>query len=127
MQFEAREIKPYSVPVLASELKVGSVYFNIFYVNDDHQNPIMETLVYIGRNLDIDFIDKDPDWDDKGKVYFQDYESYARGIRFETFAKGDEAIFSCRSEDDLNGVFEFERALDLLMWCSLRRRGLEEL
>jgi hypothetical protein len=126
MQFDAREIKPYSIPVPVNELEIGSVYFKIFYVNNDLLNPIMETVVFIGRDLDLDFIDKDSDFDDKVKVHFQDYESYARGIRFETFAKGDEAIFFCHLEDEFNGVFEFERALDLLMWCSLKRRGLNE-
>ncbi len=117
MRFESREIKPYSVPVPASELEVGSVYFKVFYVDGDMQNPIMETVVFIGWDLDLD---------DKGMVYFQNYESYTQGIRFENFTKGDEAIFSCQTADEFNGVFEFERALDLLMWCSLRRRGLDE-
>lgn len=116
MRFDARELKPYGEPVPASELKIGSVYFKVFYVNDDMHNPIMETIVFIGRDLDLE---------DKGKVYFQDYESYSHGIRFETFTKGDEAIFSCHVENELNGVYEFERALDQLMAFSLRRRGIE--
>jgi hypothetical protein len=122
MRFEAREIKPYSVPVVASELKIGSVYFRVSFMDESMHIPVMETIVFIGKDLDL----KDLDVDDKGKMYFQDYESYLQGIRFETLSKGDEAIFSCNAEDELDGVFEFERALDQLMWCSLRRRGIED-
>ncbi len=125
MRFEAREIKPYSIPVSPSELKVGEVYFSISYVDEYMHYPIMETLVFIGRDLDI--IDKDPDLDDRVQVYFQDYESYALGIRIDNLPKNNEAILSSYIEDELNGVYEFERALDQLMWCSLKRRGLEEI
>lgn len=117
MRFEARELKPYlSEPVTSSELKIGAVYFRVSFMDENMQIPTMETIVFIGRDLALD---------DKGKVYFQDYESYTQGIRFETFTEGVEAIFSCHSEKELNGVYEFERALDQLLACSLRRRGIE--
>ena len=93
MRFESREIKPYSVPVKGSELKVGEVYFRISYMDEYMHYPVMETLVFIGRDLDLDIIDKDPDLGDRVQVYFQDYESYAEGIRIDTLPKNNEAIF----------------------------------
>lgn len=116
MRFDARELKPYSEPVPPSELKEGFIYFRVSFVDEDMKIPTMETLVFIGKDLGLD---------DHGMVYFQDYESYSKDIRFDSLVNEDDAIFSCSAEDQLEGVYVFERALDQLMACSLRRRGIE--
>jgi len=49
----------------------------------------------------------------------RDYGSYRGGVRFETALPDDEAIFYTGRE---KGVYDYERALDVLLVCSLTRR-----
>ena len=55
-------------------------------------------------------------------MYFQDIGSYSWGVRYETATGDDYARFSAGSEKEVGHIFEFERALEALMGCSLRRR-----
>jgi hypothetical protein len=71
--FEGRELKEYAEPVLANELREGEIYFSVNYVDDDMLIPVMETVVFIGRNLEPG---------DVGQVYFQDVESHREGVRY---------------------------------------------
>ena len=113
MRFEERELKPYAEPVTASELKKGDVYFAVNYVDDKMLIPTMETLVFVGRNLDPD---------DVGKIYFQDIDSYLQGIRHDSASADDHIMLSCGSENETKHIFTYENALDELMKCALRRR-----
>ena len=110
MRFEERELKPYSEPVSPDELQIGETYFTVLFLDTNGDVPVLEPRVFIGRNLEPG---------DEGKFYFQDYVSYRRGIRIDTTTKDDEAIFETGREKH---VFEYERALDVLMFCALRRR-----
>jgi hypothetical protein len=112
VHFEARELKSYAQPVTADELIVGEVYFSVRYVDEDMLVPTVDTLMYIGKNLDAG---------DSGKLYFQDIDSYLQGVRFATATNDDGALFITESADK-PWVFNFERALELLMQCSLRRQ-----
>ena len=113
MYFEGRELKEYAEPVSASDLREGEVYFAINYVDDDMLIPVMETVVFIGRNLEPG---------DVGQVYFQDVQSYQEGIRY-GWDKDDEwAKFKAGSENEVNHIFDYENALNALMRCSLNRR-----
>jgi len=112
MRFEARELKPYAEPISAGDLQVGAIYFSVQFADDDMLIPIVEPLVFIGRHLTRD---------DQGSVYFQDAGSYREGIRFESPETG-AAVFYAQAEHEINHVFEYERALDLLLACSLRRK-----
>jgi hypothetical protein len=76
--------------------------------------PIMETWVFAGRNLDPEDADDD-------RLYFQDVESYRQGIRHGS-ASAENATFQLPSEKSINHIFDYERALEQLMKCSLRRR-----
>ena len=67
MYFEGRELKEYAEPVSATELREGDVYFALNYVDCDLLVPVVETVVFIGRDLEPD---------DVGQVYIQDVESY---------------------------------------------------
>jgi hypothetical protein len=51
MRFESRELKPYAEPVVAAELKEGSVYFAVTFADEDTLIPTMETVVFVGRDL----------------------------------------------------------------------------
>jgi len=113
VRVEQREVKPYAEPISATELKEGAVYFSVQFVDDNMMVPIVLPLVHIGRNLNPG---------DAGRVYFQDAESFRDGIRFSSASDDSGAQFYEQGEDELNHIFEFERALDVLVRCSVRRR-----
>lgn len=118
MRFESRELKPYGEPVSASELKEGSVYFFLQFIDDEMLIPTLEPVVFVGRNLEPG---------DAGRVYFQDIGSHRHGVTYNSAAKDDEATFYTGSESELGHVFEYERALDGLMRCSLKRQKTQGL
>jgi hypothetical protein len=72
--------------------------------------------VFIGRNLEPG---------DSGRLYFQDATSYISGIRYEEGGEyGDRGETKIHVvEENAPFVFEFERKLDVLLRCSLRRQG----
>jgi hypothetical protein len=113
MYFEGREVRDYAEPVSASDLREGEVYFAINYVDDDMLIPVMETIVFIGRNLEAD---------DVGNVYFQDVQSYREGIRYGLDQECEWAKFDVGSENEVNHIFNYEQALDALIRCSVKRR-----
>lgn len=115
MRFEGRELKPYAEPVAAKELKEGSIYFFVNFADEEMLIPTMQTVVYIGEDLDAD---------DEDQVYFQDIDSFNRGVRYGGEGDGDYALFQKGSRNELGHVFMFEHALDVLLTCSLRRRKL---
>ena len=112
MRFEERELKPYSEPALGSELVQGVVYFGVSYRDDEMLIPYMEPLVFVGKDIDSQ---------STGEVYFQDFDSYQRGIRHNT--EGDATLYAV-PEDKLGHIFRYECALDELMRCALRRRKI---
>ena len=113
-RFEARELEPYSQPVKPEVLREEGIYFSITYADGDMLIPVMETLVFIGKDLDAS---------DAGLLYFQDIGSHMNGFRY-----GDEvdeescAEFYTRSEGQLEDIFEYGPAVEELMRCSVRRR-----
>jgi len=113
MRFEERELNPYSEPVSGAGLKEGSVYFSVNYVDDEMLIPTVEPFVFVGRNLDPD---------DAGQVYFQDVDSYLKGVRHDSAGNNEQARFWSGSEEEINHIFDYEPALDELMRCALRRR-----
>lgn len=113
MYFNGRELKPWVEPVLSTELEEGKVYFAVNYVDEQMLIPVMETLVFVGRNLEPG---------DAGKVYFQDVESFREGVRYGSDLEDELARFHTGSENMLGHIFDYERALDVLMHCSLRRK-----
>jgi hypothetical protein len=50
MRFEERELKPYAGPFPQEELKIGETYFAVLFLDDDGVVPLLETLVFIGRD-----------------------------------------------------------------------------
>lgn len=113
MLFEERHLKEYAEPVFSSELKTGEVYFFVNFIGEGLLFPTMEPMVFVGRDLANG---------DDGQVYFQDLESHRQGIRFDDENADTPAKFYCGDKNELGHVFEYERALDVLMACSLRRR-----
>jgi hypothetical protein len=109
MRFEERELKPCAEPVLPGQLQEGKVYFSIIFVDEDGLVPSMEPRVFVGSKTE-------PEGE---KLYFQDFHSYQRGIRFESSNADDEATFVTGAG---RYIFEYVRALDVLMACALRRK-----
>lgn len=52
LRFEARALRSYAEPVSPGELKEGEVYFSLQFVDEEMLVPVMETWVFVGRNLD---------------------------------------------------------------------------
>jgi hypothetical protein len=80
------------------------------FLIEEGKIPTLLPRVFIGRNLEVD---------DENELYFQDFASYKQGIRYETSTADDEAIFETGAEKH---IYEYEKALELLMSCALRRR-----
>ena len=110
MLFEARDLKPCAEPILPEQLREGETYFSVLFLDDDGFVPILEPRVFIGRNLEPGDVDK---------VYFQDYSSYRRGIRYDSPNADNEADFEIGVR---NHIYEYANALDVLMYCELMRR-----
>ena len=115
MLFEQREVNPYAEPVPVNELEVSGVYFSVTFCDQEMLIPAMETLVYIGRDLESG---------DVAQFYFQDIDSFQRGVQYGSVNQEEQATFYIYPEEELSHVFDYERALDILMVCSMRRRGI---
>jgi hypothetical protein len=109
MHFPGRELKPYGEPVTPNQLEVGGTYFGLYFLDKDGFVPVLEPRVFIGHNLEPE---------DKDELYFQDFESYRAGVRYDTASAEDEAVFETGAEKH---IFDCERALEMLLTCSLRR------
>ena len=113
MHFLARELPPYSEPVSADRLRDSAVYFSVTYADAEMHLPTVETLVFIGRNLESS---------EKDRLFFQDIDSHRKGIRYNSRSISKHATFFVCSPEELGAVFEFEKALEELMRCYIRRR-----
>ena len=130
LKFPEREIYRYAEHVPPSDLKIGQVYFRFSYLDEQMTVPELTPLVFIGRDLD-------PPTDESHQLYFQDAASYFSGVRWEDptppitgqteeerfeswFARGNFEVFD---ESTGASVCEFEKALNLLLLCSLERRS----
>jgi len=114
MRFEAREVPNYVEHVPVGELRHGDVYFVVSFCDHEMNIPEMRPVVFVGRDLAED---------ESGALYFQDYESYQMGARYDDSNDSHVAEFERHAEEQSTGVCEFERALDVLLRCSLRRGG----
>ena len=74
--------------------------------------PLVETLVFTGRGFDEDGLKI---------LHFQDIGSYQLRIERDS-PDADRATFYEQHEKDLKHIFEYDRALDRLIDCSLRRQ-----
>jgi hypothetical protein len=99
LYFPARELKPYAEPVSPEALSEGRVYFAVQFIDGELLIPTVEPP----------------------GLYFQDAESYHAGVRV---GSGDEnekhaTVYAQRT---VKHIFEYERALDQLLICALRRQ-----
>ena len=101
-----------STSALPSWWRVAYI-FAVHFLDDDMLVPELRPLVFIGWNLEAD---------DASRLYFQDADSYLNGVRH---GDGKEADIHC-VEDKTPFVFEFDRALDVLLRCSIKRQTQEK-
>jgi len=113
MHFERNNLKDYAEPVSAKILQVGTVYFSVQFADYEMLIPIVQPWIFLGPNLSAE----------KRGLYFQDFGSHSRGIRFSSARKNQRHFFQIASPQGINHIFEFERALDMLILCALRRKG----
>ena len=104
-------MKSYAGPFSPEGVREAQVYFAVQFIDRELLIPTVETLVFIGRDLD----------DEAPGLYFQDVESYHAGVRV---GSGDEnekhaTVYAQRT---VKHIFEYERALDQLLICALRRQ-----
>ncbi|MGH9521955.1 MAG: hypothetical protein ACRD3E_05440 [Terriglobales bacterium] len=111
--FEGRELKDYAEPVSATELVKGASYFTVTFVDEDLLIPSVEPLVFIGKDLEDG---------DVGRYYFQEAHSYRDGLGYASKTDQDREVFQVYASDGMKHIFEYERALDVLMRCALSRR-----
>ena len=111
MYFEGRELKEFAEPVDPGQLMVGKTYFSLNFVDIELLIPMLEAVVFAGRNLEKG---------DEDILYFQDVDSYRSGIRY---ASGGDAVFQSGPAKQCGHIYEFEHALDQLLACSLRRNA----
>ena len=114
MRFEARELPPYAEPLTADQLNVGDVYFVVTFADNEGLVPEMKAVVLAGTDLE---------GEGEGRLYFQDFASYQRGERHSSPTGKVQMEFETCLPDDLGFVFSFERAVDVLLACSLKRRS----
>jgi len=111
MRFNGRDLKPYLETVEPDNLIEGQEYFSISYVDEERLLPIIDSLVYVGKNLETE---------DKNVYYFQDLVSYSAGIRYNSSYHGEQAEF--HTGDIINSIQNYEQALNELLRCSLLRK-----
>lgn len=113
--FEQRELPTAADPVRAEELKIGDTYFKVSYADADMTIPLVDSVVFIGFNLD---------GDEEDTLYFQDVESYRSGVRItDTDVEPEDATFYATQASTLHAMFDFQGALEDLMRCSIRRNN----
>jgi hypothetical protein len=119
MLFPAREVHDFAEPVDIEQVKAGETYFFLQFCDDQLLLPIMRPVVYVGSN--------------DGIAYFQDIDSWHDGERYDPQKSEEEhgGTFTGRVTTfythQLGAIFEFEKALDRMCHCSLKRqkRGLK--
>lgn len=116
MRFEGREINELIEPVAADDLREAGVYFQLKDFDSDCFLLEVTPWVYLGRDLDEE---------DDGVLYFQDACSHRDGVRMSDRTRRDEVTFQLARVESQNVMYEFEKALEQLMWCSTRRRKHE--
>jgi len=96
-------------PFCPDQLEEGRVYFAVIFLDERGLVPSMEPRVFVGAKIEPE----------GNQLYFQDFASHQRGIRFESPDADEEATFVTGAG---RYIFEYEHALDVLMACALRRR-----
>lgn len=115
--FPATELPPYGEPVSPDEMQPGRVYFALQYQDPDLLVPNVYPLIFLGHDLD---------GDRRNMRFFQDFDSYRAGLRYESRSEGDRESFQVYGPDEGKHIFDYEHALRSLMRCALTRRDIAD-
>jgi hypothetical protein len=117
MRIKEREIAGYAEPVEPEKLVAGDVYFALQFADEQLLIPNLEALVFLGRNL-AEVAPED-------LFFFQNFDSYRQGLRFESVADDKRSYFYVLRENGMKHIFEYRKALDVLLECGVRRQVVE--
>jgi hypothetical protein len=112
--FESRDLPPNPEPLPTRSLVKGHTYFLLEYLDEGQLTPLMDTVVFIGRNLG----------GEENKLYFQDRTSSEEGIAYDSPDLPDWATVRIDPEETSTHIFDLQGALEELMRCSLRRKSV---
>jgi hypothetical protein len=113
LTFEKRELHRAAQHVSIDQLSLGTDYYMISYIDNEMKIPLIDSMIFIGTNVFGD--------ENNETLYFQDAESYLQGIRIDKQPDGTSGVVYSFGPDELTAIFEFERALEQFMKCSLKR------
>ena len=92
----------------------GHPCYRVSYCDRDLLHPVVETLVYVGKNLS--------DSDTEESWYFQDPPSYAKGGSFLESESAEHQIF-CFKATELSSMHDLDGLLGELAAVRARQRG----
>lgn len=117
IRFESRDLNDYAEPVDPSSLETGKTYFLLHYADAQLLIPFMEPLLFVGRNMTPG---------DSDKLYFQRYPELQEVSEEETGLAERAELVVALYPVDLGAIFTFEKALEQLLKCSIRRDKIEK-
>jgi len=109
--FPARELQTYAEPVSPDAMQVGRVYFALQYEDPDLLVPRLYPMIFLGFDLDGGKV---------GRRYFQHFDSFREGVQHGTTGQ-EPGHFEAYGPEGGRHIYEYERALEGLMLCALRR------
>lgn len=108
----ARDLPDAAEPISVDDLAIGEIYFAVRFADEQLLVPIVEPIVYIGKDLEPG---------DEGLHYFQDAETRLAGVDYESAIRNDGASLYPFRASELNYIFTFRKAIDRLLVCAVRR------
>ena len=99
--------------ITASQLAIGELYFVVSYLDDECLLPVVDSLIFLGRNID---------GEDENELCFQDAESYEQGNVYPDTTSSDVKVVVTGLEPPPN-LFGLDGALDELARCLERRKA----
>lgn len=97
--------------VRSSELVEGSTYFMVAYADDDMHVPMVEPLVFLGRDINGKA---------DGQLYFQDAQSYMHGGPHPENTTDDQELFKF-PDDGLGSILTLDEAVEEMQRCLARK------
>ena len=116
--FPATKLKSYAKPVSGADMKQGRVYFALQFEDPDLLVPVLQPLIFLGYDLD---------GKNTNLRWFQDFDSYRAGVRYENGSAEELPSFQTYGPEEGKQIFEYRHALERLMWCEMCRSGTDKL
>jgi hypothetical protein len=106
--------------VSVSKLAIGDLCFSVSYLDEAKRLPVVESLVYIGKDLG---------GESDGSLYFQDVDSYYVSgplTSFATYSADVDAHITTTGPVPPRNLFGFDGLLDELSRCGARNRRAKQ-